>query len=174
MHRRRFDTGLGADSAPIGVRYFPDVAVLRKRVLLIINPGSRRGMRRQAQAQSAFAHRGVTCDIVLTERPGHAAEVADERGRDYDAVFTLGGDGTVMEVIGTLAHSNVPIGVLPGGTATSLPESSAFLYALVRQLVCCSMVMRRGSISGRSVGIGLRLLPAWEWMRRWSRPPREH
>jgi len=73
-------------------------------------------MRRQAQAQSAFAHRGVTCDIVLTERPGHAAEVADERGRDYDAVFTLGGDGTVMEVIGTLAHSDVPIGVLPGGT----------------------------------------------------------
>src|SRR5678816_4422798 len=83
---------------------------------LIINPGSRRGMRRQAQAQSAFAHRGVTCDIVLTERPGHAAEVADQRGREYGAVFTLGGDGTVMEVIGTLAESTVPIGVLPGGT----------------------------------------------------------
>jgi YegS/Rv2252/BmrU family lipid kinase len=56
------------------------------------------------------------CDIVLTERPGHAGEIAYQRGRDYDAVFTLGGDGTVMEVIGKLAHSNVPIGVLPGGT----------------------------------------------------------
>ena len=54
--------------------------------------------------------------MVLTERPGHAAEVARARGRSYDAVFTLGGDGTVMEVIGTLAHSDVPIGVLPGGT----------------------------------------------------------
>jgi diacylglycerol kinase (ATP) len=92
------------------------VAVLRQRVLLIVNPGSRRGRRKRAQAQSAFARRGVACDLVLTERPGHAAEVADKRGRDYDAVFTLGGDGTVMEVIGTLAHSEVPIGVLPGGT----------------------------------------------------------
>jgi YegS/Rv2252/BmrU family lipid kinase len=100
----------------MGSRYLPDVAVLRERVLLIVNPGSRRGMRRQAQAESAFARKGVRCDLVLTRHPGHAAEIADERGRSYDAVFTLGGDGTVMEVIGTLAHSDVPIGVLPGGT----------------------------------------------------------
>lgn len=92
------------------------MAVLRRRVLLIVNPGSRRGARRQAHATAAFARRGVECDLVLTERPGHAAEIAEERGRAYDAVFTLGGDGTVMEVIGTLAHSKVPIGVLPGGT----------------------------------------------------------
>jgi diacylglycerol kinase (ATP) len=92
------------------------VAVLTRRVLLIVNPGSRRGARRQAHAMAAFARRGVQCDLVLTERPGHAAEIAGGRGRSYDAVFTLGGDGTVMEVIGTLAHSKVPIGVLPGGT----------------------------------------------------------
>jgi YegS/Rv2252/BmrU family lipid kinase len=92
------------------------VAVLRQRVLLIINPGSRRGKRRQARAEAAFARRGVQCDVALTERAGHASEIAGQRGRRYDAVFTLGGDGTVMEVIGTLAHTDVPIGVLPGGT----------------------------------------------------------
>ena len=92
------------------------MAVLKEHVLLIVNPGSRRGKRRLTQAESAFARRGVKCDLVLTERPGHASQVAEERGRAYDVVFTLGGDGTVMEVIGTLAHSDVPIGVLPGGT----------------------------------------------------------
>ena len=92
------------------------MAVLRRRVLLIVNPGSRRGVRHQALAVSAFARRDVACDQVLTEHVGHAAEVARERGADFDAVFTLGGDGTVMEVIGALAHSNVPVGVLPGGT----------------------------------------------------------
>lgn len=58
----------------------------------------------------------MSCDVVLTERPGHAAEVAAARGREYDAVFTLGGDGTVMEVLGALAHGPIPTGVLPGGT----------------------------------------------------------
>jgi YegS/Rv2252/BmrU family lipid kinase len=92
------------------------VAVLRRRVLLIVNPGSRRGARHQAQAASAFARHGVTCDVVLTEHPGHAGEVARARGQEYDAVFTLGGDGTVMDVLGSLAHTGVPVGVLPGGT----------------------------------------------------------
>jgi YegS/Rv2252/BmrU family lipid kinase len=100
----------------MGLRHLPVVAVLRQRVLLIVNPGSRRGLRKQVQAEAAFARRKVVCDVVRTERPGHASQIAESRGRSYDAVFTLGGDGTVMEVIGTLAHSEVPIGVIPGGT----------------------------------------------------------
>ena len=92
------------------------MAVLTRRILLIVNPGSRRGARQGDRAESVFNERGVTCHRVETERPGHAADVARERARDYDAVFTLGGDGTVMEVLGALAHSGVPVGVLPGGT----------------------------------------------------------
>ena len=103
-------------AAAMGLRHLPGVAVLTKRVLLLVNPGSRRGARRQRDAQSAFDRRGVACDVMLTERPGHAAELAGQRASDFDAVFTLGGDGTVMEVIGALAHSAIPIGVLPGGT----------------------------------------------------------
>jgi YegS/Rv2252/BmrU family lipid kinase len=38
------------------------------------------------------------------------------RTEPWDAVFVLGGDGTVMEVVGALANSGIPIGVLPGGT----------------------------------------------------------
>jgi YegS/Rv2252/BmrU family lipid kinase len=42
--------------------------------------------------------------------------VLDARTEPWDAVFVLGGDGTVMEVVGALANSGTPIGVLPGGT----------------------------------------------------------
>lgn len=52
-----------------------------------------------------------------TEAPLHAATIAKTHAHNYDAVFTLGGDGTVMEVLGALAHKGPPLGVLAGGTA---------------------------------------------------------
>ena len=37
-----------------------------------------------------------------------------------DLVLVLGGDGTVNEAVQGLAHSTIPVGVLPGGTANVL------------------------------------------------------
>jgi diacylglycerol kinase (ATP) len=88
-----------------------------ERVLLIVNPASRLGNRIRTRALKAFADAGVDCDSMLTEAPGHAAVLAKAHAHKYDAVFTLGGDGTVMEVLGALAHKGPPIGVLAGGTA---------------------------------------------------------
>jgi YegS/Rv2252/BmrU family lipid kinase len=51
-----------------------------------------------------------------TEAPGHAAILARMHAHKYHAVFTLGGDGTVMEVLSALAHQGPPLGVLGGGT----------------------------------------------------------
>ena len=53
---------------------------------------------------------------MITSHPGHARDLLNARTEPWDAVFVLGGDGSVMEVVGTMAHSGTPIGVLPGGT----------------------------------------------------------
>ena len=87
-----------------------------RRVLLIVNPASRRGLRVRAKAVKAFADADVECDLMQTEAPGHAATLANAYAHNYDAVFTLGGDGTVMEVLGALAHKGPPLGILAGGT----------------------------------------------------------
>ncbi|MEO8909185.1 MAG: diacylglycerol kinase family protein [Gemmatimonadaceae bacterium] len=88
-----------------------------ERVLLIVNPASRRGDRIRSKALKAFASAGVECDLMPTQAPGHAAVLARTHAHKYDAVFTLGGDGTVMEVLGALAHQGPPVGILAGGTA---------------------------------------------------------
>ncbi|HEU4878067.1 MAG TPA: diacylglycerol kinase family protein [Gemmatimonadaceae bacterium] len=86
------------------------------KVLLIVNPASRRGARVREKAVSAFAKAGVSLDVMETQAPGHGSQLAAAHGPDYDAVFTLGGDGTAIEVIGALAHVGPPVGILPGGT----------------------------------------------------------
>jgi YegS/Rv2252/BmrU family lipid kinase len=88
-----------------------------ERVLLIVNPASRRAARLRRKVLKAFANAGVECEFMLTEAPGSAATIAKSHAHKYDAVFTLGGDGTVMEVLGALAHHGPPVGVLAGGTA---------------------------------------------------------
>ena len=57
---------------------------------------------------------------MITERAGHASEIVRQAGLEHDAVFVLGGDGTVMEVVSVLAGTDRPVGVLPGGTGNLL------------------------------------------------------
>jgi YegS/Rv2252/BmrU family lipid kinase len=56
-----------------------------------------------------------------TEEAGHATELAQSAvAEGADLVLVLGGDGTINEVVNGLAYSDVPLGVLPGGTANVL------------------------------------------------------
>ena len=72
---------------------------------------------------AAFAAAGVACEVVRTTRAGHAAELAVAAHPSIEAVFTLGGDGTAMEVVGALAGTGRPVGILPGGTGNLIART---------------------------------------------------
>jgi len=88
-----------------------------------VNPAARRAAAAGIEAAEAFALAGVHCDVRHTERGGHAGEIARDNAASYDAVFSLGGDGTAVEVIGALADKGPPVGILPGGTGNLLARS---------------------------------------------------
>jgi diacylglycerol kinase family enzyme len=62
----------------------------------------------------------ASVDLVHTERPLHAGELAEDAiAAGADAVLVLAGDGTVNEVLNAVGD-RVPVGVLPGGGASVL------------------------------------------------------
>jgi YegS/Rv2252/BmrU family lipid kinase len=99
------------------------LAILAERALLIVNPASRGGKRLQSSAIAAFRRAKVTVDVVVTDAPGHGGRIAAEHAHEYDLIFTLGGDGTAMEVINALSGTDRSVGILPGGTGNILART---------------------------------------------------
>jgi diacylglycerol kinase (ATP) len=65
--------------------------------------------------------RGITVDSIATTGPGHAGEIARRAvDRGADLILVAGGDGTINEAVNGMVHSDVPLGILPAGTANVL------------------------------------------------------
>jgi diacylglycerol kinase family enzyme len=134
------------------------------RVRLIANPNASSVSR---ELIGRVAERLATvCEVQLrlTERPGHAIELAGESG--VDAVIGMGGDGTANEVANGVAPGSV-LGVIPAG-ATSVFARQLGLPArpLAAAAVLAGAIAERrwrpvglGSVNGRlftfSAGLGL-------------------
>lgn len=75
------------------------------RYKIIVNPTSCRGTAEQAvpDLDRFLREHNMDFDLVLTERPEHAAELAKQAALDgFDVVVVAGGDGTANEVINGL------------------------------------------------------------------------
>jgi diacylglycerol kinase (ATP) len=97
------------------------------RILAIVNPVSGAGlnpnvaMQRVAMIRDELSARGLAADVHLTERGGHARELAQQAAdARADLVIVWGGDGTVNEVGGALAGSETPLGLIPAGSGNGL------------------------------------------------------
>lgn len=94
------------------------------RTLIIANPRAHAGaadvVAADLQRFLELHHQDiVSFELVRTERPGHAAELAcDAQG--YDTVLALGGDGVVHEIVNGLMkqpmHSRPNLGLVPVGS----------------------------------------------------------
>jgi diacylglycerol kinase (ATP) len=105
------------------------------RAVLIINPisGPKRrgtGAERVDVARRAFERLGVNGAIRVTERAGHAHELALEAAASgAELVIAWGGDGTINEIARALVQrddAGVPapaLGIIPGGSGNGLARA---------------------------------------------------
>ena len=103
------------------------MSVSPRRALLIRNPASATS-RDQAQRLERFVARlaegGVTCEIRVTEYPGHALELARTEAARFEWVIAAGGDGTVHEVASGLiaGGSRAALAVAPFGRGNDIAQ----------------------------------------------------
>jgi diacylglycerol kinase (ATP) len=92
-------------------------------ITVIRNPMSGRGRSgtKWATVEGQFKAAGAT--IFLTERSGHATELAR---RAEGLIVAVGGDGTVSEVAEALIGTDQPMAVIPLGTGNDLARSLGF------------------------------------------------
>lgn len=80
------------------------------RYLLIVNPTSGRGFagRSLPEIEQEMKKHGLDYRLALTERPWHAADLAEQGARDgYDVVVVASGDGTANEVLNGLMRARL-------------------------------------------------------------------
>ena len=129
--------------------YFPRIAVLYsfglngenfvhpalRDAVLIVNPtaGGGRRVPQLDQARRIFRDAGIETELQETTAPGEATSLARRAvAESRQLVIVCGGDGTVNEAVNGLACTQVPLAVLPSGTANVLAKELGLPWNLPR------------------------------------------
>jgi diacylglycerol kinase (ATP) len=99
---------------------------------IIVNPvaGSGAGARAIPRIQQLVADHGLHFDLVITNSPGHAVELAREAVLQGKVVVAAGGDGTANEVINGLMAVKPPEGPLPAMGVLGVGRGSDFAHGV--------------------------------------------
>jgi YegS/Rv2252/BmrU family lipid kinase len=139
-------------------------------VAVIINPISGAGRRpdvgrQRAEMATAFlTTRGVEGEVFVTERGGHARELAHGAlGRGITHCIAWGGDGTINEIASALAFTGASLGIIPSGSGNGFSREIGIPFdpraAFEIALGGSDRVIDAGEIEGRLffnlAGVGL-------------------
>jgi diacylglycerol kinase (ATP) len=109
-------SGASASSDPVPTR------TTFHRALVLANPIAGRGRARAAAREMAegLSRRGLECVTYFTQARDDARVKLRGMSPEVDLVVAVGGDGTVSEVLEGLVNREVPVAILPLGTANAM------------------------------------------------------
>ena len=94
------------------------------RLIVIHNAGAGAGHMSRAEAERLL--RGAGYDVQIIDRKDYRWH--DRLADGADAIVVAGGDGTVQKVIHDVAGTDVPVAILPIGTANNIAHSRGFTF----------------------------------------------
>ena len=131
--------------------------------MFVVNPAAANGStgRRWPEIRERLTRAGVTGEVLLSERPGHAVELAEEAARSgARLVVAVGGDGTVNEAVNGLVRAGrnheVELAVIPRGTGRDFARS----LGIPRDVDGAAAVA--GNATVRAVDVGRARFRGWD------------
>jgi YegS/Rv2252/BmrU family lipid kinase len=130
-------------------------------IAIVINPISGTGGRidvaraRAAQAAAFLASHGAdAANVFITERGGHAREIASNAiQRGISTIIAWGGDGTMNEVATAAAYTRASIAIVPSGSGNGLARELGIPFdpttALGLAIDGADRIIDGGDIGGR-------------------------
>jgi diacylglycerol kinase family enzyme len=131
------------------------------RALLVVNPAATTTSARVRDVIGAALSNDLNLEVATTEYRGHARDLARQAagGGETELVVSLGGDGTVNEIVnGLLHHGPDPealprLAVVPGGSTNVFARALGLPNDAVEATGALLDALRAGS--SRTVGLGL-------------------
>ncbi|BAU41654.1 lipid kinase [Leptolyngbya sp. O-77] len=96
---------------------------MSKRALIFVNRNARSGKKRLAQAVDILDELEFELVLVPSKRSGELVDLIRKHRDELDLVIIGGGDGTLNRVVDVLVETQLPLGILPLGTANDLART---------------------------------------------------
>ncbi len=150
------------------------------RALLLVNSNSRQGEERYQEAINCLNDLGLEIITESTEHPNQLGDVIRRYQQEIDLVIVGGGDGTLNAAVDAIVETQLPLGILPLGTANDLARTVGIPNSIPQACqIIASGKLRRidlGSVNGKyffnvaSLGLSVKITQQLtkEIKRRWG------
>lgn len=156
------------------------VLPISPRALLLVNRHARQGEKSLNEAIDCLKTLGFDLIEESTEDPKHLGDVIKRYQKEIDLVIAGGGDGTLNAIVDAIVDTQLPLGVLPMGTANDLARTLGIPNSLPEACkIIASGYLRRidlGWVNGKhffnvaSMGLSVKITQRLtkEVKRRWG------
>lgn len=95
--------------------------------LFIVNPAAGKGntLKIIPEIESLMKKLSLPYKIEITQAPGHASEIAEQyiKANGNVRIYSVGGDGTMNEILQPMVGTGASLGVIPAGTGNDFLKS---------------------------------------------------